>query len=370
MKGKAFFLWLLLLFVTFATTGCLKEQSTGSQKTEKNGQNAADAADVMDNIPIPVEEGEFNRVYGWLDSNTILYSTNGIQGTNVYAYNLSKGTNRHITTSKSMIVSIDISDSGEYLFIRSSSGPSTSLITITKKDGSVVFSHTLNAFDLTMEWNPYDEQQIFIAAFSEDWREQIYFLSIADKKITEAAYYDPFSKWYALEQLVYLNWIGENTALSADLILQDLNSGEEKKLLSGILHLDTFQNVFMTIERHPGNNDQAVYHFYGKNMKELGSFVTPQVSSFSSQLIPYYDYQAEKKTFIFFQPVLIGEKDMYDEEFQLMKFDADANQVQEIMDGLKNEPLSCSPDGSYCLYGYNFEKLIDLNKKKIMKLIS
>ena len=187
MKGKAFFLWLLLLFVTFATTGCLKEQSTGSQKTEKNGQNAADAADVMDNIPIPVEEGEFNRVYGWLDSNTILYSTNGVQGTNVYAYNLSKGTNRHITTSKSMIISIDISDSGEYLFIRSSSGPSTSLITITKKDGSVVFSHTLNAFDLTMEWNPYDEQQIFIAAFSEDWREQIYFLSIADKKITEAA---------------------------------------------------------------------------------------------------------------------------------------------------------------------------------------
>ena len=215
-------------------------------------------------------------------------------------YNLSKGTNRHITTSKSMIVSIDISDSGEYLFIRSSSGPSTSLITITKKDGSVVFSHTLNAFDLTMEWNPYDEQQIFIAAFSEDWREQIYFLSIADKKITEAAYYDPFSKWYALEQLVYLNWIGENTALNAELILQDLNSGEEKKLLSGILHLDTFQNVLMTIERHPGNNNQAVYHFYGKNMKELGSFVTPQVSSFSSQLIPYYDYQAEKRHLFFF----------------------------------------------------------------------
>ena len=119
----------------------------------------------------------------------------------MYAYNLSKGTNRHITTSKSMIVSIDISDSGEYLFIRSSSGPSTSLITITKKDGSVVFSHTLNAFDLTMEWNPYDEQQIFIAAFSEDWREQIYFLSIADKKITEAAYLIHFPNGMRLSSL-------------------------------------------------------------------------------------------------------------------------------------------------------------------------
>jgi Tol biopolymer transport system component len=266
-----------------------------------------------------------------------------------------------------MIVSIDISESGEYLFIRSSSGISTSLITITKMDGSVVFSHTLNAFDLTMEWNPYNEQQIFIAAFSEDWQEQIYFLSIADKKITETADYDPFSKWYALEQLVYLNWIGENTSLSADLILQDLNSGEEKKLLTGIFHLDTFKDVLLTIEGDPSNHDQAVYHFYGKNMKKLGSFIIPQVLSFSSQLIPYYDYQAEKKTFIFLQPVM---KDVYNEEFQLMKFDAEANQVQEIIDGLKNEPLSCSRDGNYCLYGYNFEKLIDLNKKKIMKLTS
>ncbi len=367
MKGKAFFLWLLLLFVTFASVGCLKETATDSPATGKNGQNADDAVDVTDNIPIPVEEGVFNRVYGWLDSNTILYSTEGVQGSNVYAYNLNKGTNRLITTSISMIVSIDISDSGEYLFIRSSSGTSTSLITITKKDGSVVFSHTLNAFDLTMEWNPYNEQQIFIAAFSEDWQEQIYFLSIADKKITEAAFYDPFSKWYGPEQLVYLNWIGENTALSADLILQDLNSGEEKKLLTDVFHLDTFKDVLLTIEGDPSNHDQAVYHFYGKNMKELESFVTPQLSSFSSQLIPYYDYLAEKKAFIFLQPVM---KDVHAEEFQLMKFDAEANQVQAIIDGLKNEPLSCSRDGNYCLYGYNFEKLIDLNKNKIMKLTS
>jgi hypothetical protein len=304
------------------SAGCLKEQSTGSRASEKIGQDAADTADVMDNIPIPVEEGVFNKVYGWLDPYTILYSTDGVQGSNVYAYNLSKGTNRLITTSKSMIVSIDISNSGEYLFIRSSSGPSASLITITKKDGNVVFTHTMDAFDLAMEWNPYNEQQIFIAAFSEDWQEETFLLSIADKKMTEVASIDPFSKWYALEQLVYLDWLGENTAISADLILQDLNSGEDKKLFSGIFHLDTYKNVLMTIEEDPSNNDQAVYHFYGKNMKELGAFVTPQVSSFSSRLIPYYDYSAEKKVFLFLQPVQNEKKDVQGEEFRLMEFDA------------------------------------------------
>lgn len=370
MKGKAFFLWLLLLFIAIASAGCTKDQSPGSLGPKENEQNAGNIANVMDNIPISVEEGVFNRVYGWLDANTILYSTNVVQGSKVYAYNLEKGTNRLITTSKSMIVSIDISDSGEYLFIRSSSGPSASLITITKKDGSVVFTHIMNAFDLTMDWNPYNEQQIFLAAFSEDWQEQTFFLSIADKKISEADFSDPFSKWYAKDQLVFLDWIGENPALTADLIQLDINSGEKKKLLTDTYHLDTFKNVLLTITGDPENNDKAIYHFYQKNLKEMGSFVTPQLSDFTERLIPYYDYESGQNTFIYLEPEVNKEKAPQKEQFKLIKYDLESDKQVKILDRLKNEPLSCSPNGNYCLYGYNFEKLIDLNKKKIMNLTS
>ncbi|MBB6444914.1 YqgU-like beta propeller domain-containing protein [Bacillus benzoevorans] len=360
----------MLLLIAFASVGCTKDQSAGSLGPKENGQNAGDIANVIDNIPISLEEGVFNKVYGWLDSHTIIYSTNVVQGSNVYAYNLDKGTNRLITMSKSMIVSIDISDSGEYMFIRSSSGPSTSLITITKKDGSVVFTHTMNAFDLTMDWNPYNEQQIFISTFSEDWQARTFFLSIADKKITEADFSDPFSKWYAMDQLVFLDWIGENTALTADLIQLDKNSGKEKTLLTDIYHLDTFKNVLMTMAGDPQNNDMAIYHFYQKNMKEIGSFAAPQVSGFSDRLIPYYDYESGLNTFIYLAPAVNKEKAAREEEFQLIKYDLKSNKQVKILEGLKNEPLSCSRDGNFCLYGYNFEKLIDLNKKKIIKLTS
>lgn len=369
MKDKAFYLWLLLLFITFAV-GCTKEQLAGFPSQHKDKQAAGEAADVMDNIPIPIEEGVFNKVYGWLNQHTILYSTNVVQGSNVYAYDLDKGTNRLITKSKSMIVSVDISHSGDYLFIRSSLGPSQSLITITGSDGTVLFTHSLDAFDLTMEWNPFNEQQIFISTFSEDWQEQTFILSLADKKIAEAPEADPFSRWYAKDQLIFLDWIGENTALTANLVVLDLNSGQEKKLVSNIIHLDTFQNVMMTIAASPQNNDEAVYHFYTKNMKELGSFVTPQLTSFSDRLIPYYDYNAEKNTFFFFQPVLNKEMEALNEEFKLYRYDLEGEKQKLILDRLKNEPLKCSRDGNFCLYGYNFEKLIDLNKKKVIKLTS
>jgi hypothetical protein len=44
------------------------------------------------------------------------------------------------------------------------------------------------------------------------------------------------------------------------------------------------------------------------------------------------------------------------------------NEKKSIMEGLENEPLSCSPDGDLCLYGYYFEKLIDLDRKIVLKL--
>ena len=46
------------------------------------------------------------------------------------------------------------------------------------------------------------------------------------------------------------------------------------------------------------------------------------------------------------------------------------NEKKTIMEGLENEPLSCSPSGDVCLYGYYFEKIIDLESKIVTKIIS
>jgi hypothetical protein len=39
------------------------------------------------------------------------------------------------------------------------------------------------------------------------------------------------------------------------------------------------------------------------------------------------------------------------------------------MEGMENEPLDCAPEGTYCLYGYQLEKLIDLQEKQILDLV-
>ena len=98
MKRKAFFLWLLLLvsmllMVDVRRKNHLISQSQVNQNKEVGNKypHILTVEDIKENLPIPIEEGEFEKVYGWIDKQTIVYSTNIQNHSNVYAYNLERG---------------------------------------------------------------------------------------------------------------------------------------------------------------------------------------------------------------------------------------------------------------------------------------
>ena len=374
MNRKAFFLWPLLLLFLLVFVGCEKEKSSISQppvnqnkKVEINSQILT-ARDLKENLPIPIEEGEFEKVYGWMDGRTIVYSTNIQNYSNVYAYNLAEGKNRLIKKVESSISSLHISPSGEYLLIRSPVSPTEMMISVIQKSGEELYSEKIEASDVAIEWNLYNEQRVLISTFTEDWQSQTFDLSIADKKRTEIEVSNPFSYWYGENGLIYLNWNPNDLSLFANVFTKDLSSQVEKEVLSSIFQMDTFKRSIMTIKIDQDPLSEASYHFYDQELKLIGSFKTPVLTRFSDWLIPYYDYNEKKNTFISFQPIENGEVSTYNQGFQLFKYELNRNEKKSIMEGLENEPLSCSPEGDICLYGYYFEKLIDLDRKIVIKL--
>ena len=374
MNRKAFFLWPLLLLLLLVFVGCEKETSTISQppvnqnkKVEINSQILT-ARDLKENLPIPIEEGEFEKVYGWIDGRTIVYSTNIQNYSNVYAYNLAEGKNRLIKKVESSISSLHISPSGEYLLIRSPVSPTEMMISVIRKSGEELYSEKIEASDVAIEWNLYNEQRVLISTFTEDWQSQSFDLSIADKKRTEIEVSNPFSYWYGENGLIYLNWNQNDLSLFANVFTKDLSSQVEKEVLSSIFQMDTFKRSIMTIKIDQDPLSEASYHFYDQELKSIGSFKTPALTRFSDWLIPYYDYNENKNTFISFRPIGNGEVSTYNQGFQLFKYELNRNEKKSIMEGLENEPLSCSPEGDVCLYGYYFEKLIDLDRKIVIKL--
>jgi hypothetical protein len=374
MNRKAFFLWPLLLLFLLVFVGCEKEKSSISQppvnqntKVEINSQILT-ARDLKENLPIPIEEGEFEKVYGWMDGRTIVYSTNIQNYSNVYAYDLAEGKNRLIKKVESSISSLHISPSGEYLLIRSPVSPTEMMISVIQKSGEELYSEKIEASDVAIEWNLYNEQRVLISTFTEDWQSQSFDLSIADKKRTEIEVSNPFSYWYGENGLIYLNWNQNDLSLFANVFTKDLSSQVEKEVLSSIFQMDTFKRSIMTIKIDQDPLSEVSYHFYDQELKSIGSFKTPALTRFSDWLIPYYDYNEKKNTFISFQPIENGEVSTYNQGFQLFKYELNRNEKKSIMEGLENEPLSCSPEGDICLYGYYFEKLIDLDRKIVIKL--
>ncbi len=374
MKRNAFFLWLLLLFFTLLMVGCTKEKSSISESTKHQNQKVEmdspilTVEDIKENVPIPIEEGEFERVYGWLDEQTIVYSTSIQNHSNIYAYNLLKGNNRLIKKVESTISSLHISPSGDYLLIRSPFSPTEFIITVIRKWGEELYSEKIEAFDVGVEWNPYNEQRVLISTFTEDWQSQSFDLSILDRKRSIIELYNPFSFWYDENKLIYLNWNQEDPSLFSNVFTKDLSSQEEKEVFSSIFYMDAFKRSILTVKIDQDSESEATYHFYDQELNSTGSFKTPVLTRFSDWLIPYYDYNEKKKTFITFQPLQNGEVNTYNQGFRLVKYEWDPNEKESIMEGLENEPLSCSPSGDVCLYGFYFEKLIDLKSKTITKL--
>ena len=374
MKRNAFFLWLLLLFFTLLMVGCTKEKSSISESTKHQNQKVEmdspilTVEDIKENVPIPIEEGEFERVYGWLDEQTIVYSTSIQNHSNIYAYNLLKGNNRLIKKVESTISSLHISPSGDYLLIRSPFSPTEFIITVIGKWGEELYSEKIEAFDVGVEWNPYNEQRVLISTFTEDWQSQSFDLSILDRKRSIIELYNPFSFWYDENKLIYLNWNQEDPSLFSNVFTKDLSSQEEKEVFSSIFYMDAFKRSILTVKIDQDSGSEATYHFYDQELNSTGSVKTPVLTRFSDWLIPYYDYNEKKKTFITFQPLQNGEVNTYNQGFRLVKYEWDHNEKEPIMEGLENEPLSCSPSGNVCLYGFYFEKLIDLESKTITKL--
>jgi hypothetical protein len=166
-----------------------------------------------------------------------------------------------------------------------------------------------------------------------------------------------------------LNWNQTSPSLVAPLIFKQLGSEGDKTVFSNLIQFAAYRNLLMTVTVNKGDSSIADYSFYDKEKKRLFSFSIPQLTKFSDWLVPFYDYSEQKKQFLTFRPLESGEMDTYTDGFQLISYDLKKGSSKLILGDLDNVPISISPSGDTALIGNNYEKIIDLNKKKSYELI-
>ncbi|WP_051428358.1 hypothetical protein [Bacillus sp. J33] len=362
------FLFLFLFFILWIT-GCEEAEKTKVQSESKQKQESSEESVPPANALVPIREikGEFQEANGWLSNEVIVYTVNAGTNSSVYAYHLFTGEQHLLYETSVPIVSVTISPNGKYVLIRSSPGTYESILTAVKENGEIVLDESLSAFDMAVEWNPYDEESLFVSAFTEDWDFTSYHMDIEDGRLEEIKIKEPFAKWLDEDHLLYLGWDKDNPSLFAPLIMQSISGENETKVMDNIFQVDSQKNKVMAITVPSEEPGQAVYTFLDNRFQKQSTMTVPHLTRFSDWLVPYYDWTEDH--FITFQPLYSAESDTYAGGFQLIAFNSEKGVKEVLMEGMENTPISCSPNGKACLTGFYLEEVIMLDSKNKVPLL-
>ena len=366
---------ILLIFILsslFLSACAVKDQP--KQKLPLNNEKtkvpaASLSAEWKLPITIPAGQGEFYKVAGWYTNQQIFYVTNLNQTSNLFLYNLLTGKSKLIYKTENPIVNVQISPSKKYLLVHTSPSSYEGVVTIIDAKGTELLKKTFPSYDLGFEWNPYNESKVLVTKFAEDWSFQLLLLDSRDDSTTELNLPQPFIKWIRKDEIAYLNWNQTSPSLVAPLIFKQLGNEGDKTVFSNLIQFAAYRNLLMTVTVNKGDSSIADYSFYDKEKKRLFSFSIPHLTKFSDWLVPFYDYSEQKKQFLTFRPLESGDMDTYTDGFQLISYDLKKGSSKLILGGLDNVPISISPSGDTALIGNNYEKIIDLNKKKSYELM-
>lgn len=316
--------------------------------------------------PLQIDKGQFNSVSGWLNNETILYITNVGLGSNLYTYNVYSGETKLIFESEAPIANVLPNPAGTRILIHAAPTTYEGQITIIDSTGRELLQKKLQAFDFVFKWNPYQENILLISLFSENWDFSTVKVDVLENAFADISIKEPFAYWLKDDELVYLNWGDENGSLFAPLMKMSIAKKNEEKIMDDIYYVDTIKDLLMTISVSKENRDNAVYSFFSHDFNERSSFSTPHLSRFSGWFIPFYDFDANY--FFTFKPLYATDVDTYSEDFQLVSVNIENSKEEVVLENMKNEPLSCSPNGKLCLYGFYFEKIIEMETKKIFQI--
>ncbi|MCM3704534.1 MULTISPECIES: YqgU-like beta propeller domain-containing protein [Cytobacillus] len=372
IRRKFLLLSFILLASLFLIAGCVQPEKAGmeqnqDQEKEASEPSAPPEAENKTIKTIRINEGEFQGANGWLDNDQIVYTVIDGATSRVYAYSLFSGEQELLYESSHPIASVTVSPAGKYILIRSSPGTYEAALTVIKTSGKVVWEENISGFDFAVEWNPYDEESILIASFTEDWEFTPYHIDIAKGTYAEFNLREPFAKWGDSNHLFFLDWDNESPSLFAPLVKQSIDGHNETVVQEDIFQFDAAKDRLMTITVPANQSDQAMYTFMDNHFKKLSSFSIPHLTRFSDWLVPYYDWTP--RGIITFQPLYSAESDMYAGGFQLISVDSETGEKEVLFEDMENAPISCSTDGKACLTGFYLEELIMTDRKEVIRLV-
>jgi len=369
-----FAIFLFLLFIS----GC--QQSSSDVTIHKKisaerpiGKSLPDDAMNQTIHPITIEEAMFHSVIDFVDEKRIVYIENNSDGTSsINLYNFIEGVSEWSYRANAPIIHAEMSPSKKYLLVHSSPMMSEAKIDIIDlKMKSVIVSDSIPSFELAYEWNPYNDQQLLITAFQDDFTYKMFDLNIKSGEKREVSLSQPFVKWKSDSEVIAINWNINEPQTSAPLIQFQMN-GDGKTIDPNheYYFIDSWEGILMLFSINQNNQHTSTVTFFNSEMEKIYEKTIPHLNAYSTIVVPYLDYIEEKKSFYMILPKEYGETDMYTGGFQLVEIHPFDGKEKVLIEDIMNAPLSCHNKGDQCLIGYRYENMLSLYDQSLQPIVN
>lgn len=365
--GIMFILLLLLSACEDSNNQDLDQNPSNINPIEEGGDG--DSNDLMVVHPVRVEQGVVLQFVDWITNEKVIMIQHQNEESTIYVYDIFTGEKNPLFVTKGYFQLVEVNSKRDQILIETSSKENEANLIVLDLNSRVMAKTTIPSSEIFLDWNKVNPSQILITGFKEDWTYQSYIWDIESSSVKPIETEQPFIEWIGEDHLQYLDWQEEQPSLLASLKAIDYSTNEEVATIPDLHYTDSYGYWFFTLSPSNHSESKVNYSLYDSNYNPIGSFDVFRLDRYSQWLIPYYDYVEDRNEFYYLQPLEGGEADLYEKGFVLTSYNIEQGKSEVLLDGLENLPLECSPDGSYCLYGHQLEKVIILDQKEIIPLV-
>ncbi|WP_175991049.1 hypothetical protein [Bacillus sp. Marseille-Q1617] len=358
----------LNLFIVFSLVMMASCQSQVTE-TPSPGENRQEKQDIREIKENSIQSDKFIENVDWLSNTDVLSVIEEEGGAAFYVSDVFEGGSKEIYQIPSSYVHSVVSPDKDKILIHSAPATYSAMITIIDLNGKVIYQDEIPSYELSYEWNEFDTAKLLITSFAEDWSFEVYELDLNTSQLEKVDVEQPFLKWNSDVSVLYQDWDSDEISVSAPLISQNLLDGKKETVDASSIHFERFPEMLLSVHESAGADDDFTYQFINESGEIISNFQMTLLSRYSDWFIPFYDMIENKNELITFQANEPGIFDTYSGTFTLKKWNVLNGSEKTLVEEIPVEPIQCAPEGTYCLYGNQLEKVINLNDSTIIPLV-
>ncbi|MDG5470801.1 hypothetical protein P6709_03505 [Jeotgalibacillus sp. ET6] len=354
---------LIIGFVLLIVSGCRGEPAESQLSIKNNSDNIGKQA-----APIILPAKTFYKVVDWVTDQSFLYVQQEGSHASIKSYDIDTGKVNTLSSVDGIIVNASFSPAKRFLLLHLAVDSETAKVIIMDMESrEQLWEKQIHSYDLTYEWNPFNESQILFTVFQENWEYKVWLADIRNSSWKEIENLPPFYKWKSKDSLLYQEW-EENRSESASALMElFIENREEKRIDSDVLAFDFQDPYLLTVYL---NNDKNTYDYrISQSEEEIVQFTMPGFKVFSDWVIPQHEFILHTNELVMFKPNSKGVSEFGEKTFSMVRMNLSTGEENVIKELADHAPLTCSPEGTYCLTGHKLSYAVNLENGETKQLI-